>query len=156
MRTKEFIKRVEELGYGVDKSLNSIDIIENETGYIICVISRRQLYSICIGEHLAIETLRSRITKELFKLITEYAKTPIEEREEEKKYYYRHRWAKTKNGNWMYLALRQRPSISYLTLQGSDKDIFEYQVRFTCAEIEAIKEKYNADLSDFEIVEVEE
>lgn len=79
-----------------------------------------------------------------------------DEREEERKYYYRHRWANTKNGNWIYLALRKRPSVSYLTLQGSNEDIFEYQVRFTKKEIEEIKEKYNTDLSDFEMVEVEE
>ena len=92
----------------------------------------------------------------MIKAAVEFAETPLEEREVPKKYYLKHRWAKTKNGNWMYLALRQRPSISYLTLQGSDKDIFEYQVRFTREEIDEIKEEYNTDLSDFEIVEVEE
>ena len=54
------------------------------------------------------------------------------------------------------MALRKRPHISYFTLQGSDEDIFEYQVRFTREEIKEIKEKFDTDLSDFEVIEVEE
>lgn len=92
----------------------------------------------------------------MIKASVKFAETPLDEREEEKKYYYKHRWAKTKNGNWMYMALRKRPNISYLTLQGSSEDVFEYQVRFTKKEIDDIKEKYKTDLSDFELVEVEE
>lgn len=92
----------------------------------------------------------------MIKAAVEFAGTPLEEREVPKKYYLKHRWARTKNGGVMYMALRERPNISHFTLQGSDKDIFEYQVRFTRKEIDEIKEEYNTDLSDFEIVEVEE
>lgn len=91
----------------------------------------------------------------MIKAALEFAETPLEEREEEKKYYCKHRWARTKNGGGMYMSLRKTPNISHLTLQGANKDIFEYQVRFTQKEIDEIKEKYDTNLSDFEIIEVE-
>lgn len=58
----------------------------------------------------------------MIKAAVEFAETPIEDREEEKKFYLRHQWENKK---------------------------------FTLKEIEEIKEKFNTDLADFELVEVE-
>lgn len=73
-----------------------------------------------------------------------------------KKYFYKHNSMKTKGGNPTYLAIRQRPSISYPVLQGSSQDIFEYKVEFTDEEMEVVKKEYGIFLDDFEKVEVGE
>lgn len=151
MKTKEFIKRVKELGFEIIREVNHIDIIFNDL--IVAGTYTAQMHVMSFYCH---EKSLSTNADKLLDLLVEYAKTPLDEREEEKKCFYRHKWAKTKNGNWLYMALRERPNISYLTLQGSNEDVFEYKVRFTLKEIEEIKEKYNTDLSDFEEKEVEE
>lgn len=71
-------------------------------------------------------------------------------RKEEKKFYLRHRWIG--NGWWQYLNL-----LDDGTYFIKDGDLIpRVKNTFTRKEIEEIKEKYNTDLSDFEIVEVEE
>lgn len=92
----------------------------------------------------------------MIKATMKYAETPLEDREEIKKYFYEHNSMKTKGGNPTYLAIRQRPSISYPVLQGSSKDVFEYKVEFTDDEIEIFKKEYGICLDDFEKNEVEE
>lgn len=92
----------------------------------------------------------------MMKATMKYAETPLEDREEIKKYFYEHNSMKTKGGNPTYLAIRQRPSISYPVLQGSSKDVFEYKVEFTDDEIEIFKKEYGICLDDFEKNEVEE
>lgn len=88
--------------------------------------------------------------KELHELLTKYSSTPEDEREEPKqKYTYKHERLKTKGGNWSYLAIRQRPSISYPILQGSDVDIHEYKVEFTDEEIEEYKKEFGINLDHY-------
>ena len=90
----------------------------------------------------------------VIKASIEFAETPPEDREEIKKYFYKHNSMKTKGGNPTYLAIRKKPSISYPVLQGSSEDIFEYKVEFTDEEIEEVKKEYGIFLDDFEKIEV--
>ena len=90
----------------------------------------------------------------MIKASIEFAETPPDDREEIKKYFYKHNSMKTKGGNPTYLAIRQRPSISYPVLQGSSEDIFEYKVEFTDDEIEKAKKEHGIFLDDFEKIEV--
>ncbi|WP_416335064.1 hypothetical protein ACKRLN_01795 [Anaerococcus sp. DFU013_CI05] len=155
MKTKEFIERVKQLGLHVEEDRLFIRLFDYDSDEDLAVIFKYTMYNfntLFLGFRLVNDDFK----KELFDLLVEYASTPIEEREEEKKFYLRHRWAKTKNGNWLYMALRKRPNISYLTLQGSNEDVFEYKVRFTKKEIEDIKFAFDTDLYDFKEVEVEE
>lgn len=92
----------------------------------------------------------------MIKAAIEFAETPPEDREEIKKYFYKHNSMKTKGGNPTYLAIRQRPSISYPVLQGSSEDIFEYKVEFTDEEIEEVKKEHGIFLDDFEKNEVKD
>ena len=92
----------------------------------------------------------------MIKAAVAFAETPLEDREEIKKYFYEHNSMKTKGGNPTYLAIRQRPSISYPVLQGSSKDVFEYKVEFTDDEIEIFRKEYGICLDNFEKNEVEE
>lgn len=91
----------------------------------------------------------------MIKGAVEFAETPIGDREEIKKYFYEHNSMKTKGGNPTYLAIRQRPSISYPVLQGSSEDVFEYKVQFTDEEIKLAVKEHDIFLDDFEMIEVE-
>lgn len=87
---------------------------------------------------------------EVIKAAVELAETPPEEREDEKKYYLRHK-------------LLYGGSVNYLNFDNStkwwklnNKSQNDYtQTQFTQEEIDGIKKGYEVDLKDFEIVEVE-
>lgn len=89
----------------------------------------------------------------LFNLLVEYAKTPVDEREEEKKFYLRCRWIFDYDF-YMYLQKRsyddKKMSFGVVNFSGNDG------LQFTLKEIEEIKERFDTDLKDFEMVEVEE
>ena len=65
------------------------------------------------------------------------------------KHIYQHNFMRTKGGNPAYFALRIRKSIVYPTLQGSDKDIFEYKVEFTKEEMNEAMKEHGIFLNDF-------
>lgn len=118
MKTKEFIKRVEELGFKVNKGITRICIVSE--GLTVATISTERVHYINCFCFVDIEWKNQ---DKLFDLIVEYARTPIEDREEQKKFYLRPWWENN---------------------------------QFTLKEIEEIKEKFETDLKDFELIEVEE
>lgn len=85
----------------------------------------------------------------MIKASIEFAETPPEDREEEKKFYLKHRWIK--GCVIMYLYRNELNGYCYL---GDKKCRPHRQKRFTLKEIEEIKEKFDTDLADFELVEV--
>lgn len=72
------------------------------------------------------------------------------ERENGKKYYLRHRFLEFDNFNYL------NREYGYEELSLNSKTQLGKQTQFTQDEIDEIKEKYNTDLKDFEIIEVEE
>ncbi len=146
MTTKEFIKAVKELGYeaGMDDEWVSI-VYKNKT---LAHVFTKELYrmssyfsNIDCGENAGI----------LFALIFQYACTPIEDRKDkEKEFYLKSKWIK--GCAIMYLYRNELNGYCYL---GENKCRPHKQRRFTLKDIEEIKEKFNTDLSDFEMVEVE-
>lgn len=147
MTTNEFIKAVKELGYeaGMDDEWVSI-VYKNKT---LAHIFTKELYrmssyysGIDCGENAGV----------LFALIFQYAITPIKDRKDkEKEYYLKHKWIK--GHAIMYLYCNELNGYCYL---GENKCRPHKQRRFTLKEIEEIKEKFNTDLEDFEIIEVED
>lgn len=89
----------------------------------------------------------------MVKAAVEFAETPLEDRGEEKKYYLKHRWVVGWIGNEAYLNIFNFDKVSILSSKQEDTSV---KTQFTRKEIEEIKEKYNTDLSDFEMEEVEE
>lgn len=79
MKTKEFIKRVEELGYNVRKVYSQIEIMSQ--GLTVAKVSTKRMYVI---KSFCFVDVEWKNQDKLFDLIIEYAKTPIDEREEEK------------------------------------------------------------------------
>lgn len=75
MKTKEFIKRVEELGYKVH--ITNYAIYSENNGNLLWMIYKKKQYKLEI-----FDLTTEKNAKELFDLCVEYAKTPIEEREE--------------------------------------------------------------------------
>lgn len=89
----------------------------------------------------------------MIKASIELAETPPEDREEEKKFYLRHRYFKCTNGDSRYFQIYESNGNPWLNAMYS---VMGYKKQFTLDEIEEIKEKFDTDLKDFELVEVED
>lgn len=148
MKTKEFIKKVEKLGYHV--SSTSTNIFVDGGGAIFMMVAKGKQYKIEIYD-----ISKKENAKELFELCIKYAGTPIEDRGEEKKY---HLYLKNKNREF-YESI-----YNYLTLH-KDDNTFSLDVgvetaglkcKFTQEKIDWIKERFNTDLEEFEQIPVEE
>ena len=87
----------------------------------------------------------------MIKAAVEFAETPPEDREEEKKFYLRHKWLNLNTHNYLHLDVDDGSCML------DDNEEFSFtKIKLTEKEIEEIKEKFNTDLADFELVEVEE
>ena len=147
MRTKEFIKKVEELGFDAEERGNEVYLYGwGSNG--LAKVSKKYQYTINTFYREFMD-LNEGDKGLLFDLIVEYISTPIEEREEEKKYYLRHKWVSTES----YVNYLIKIKSYVLSNDYQDESV---QTRFSMNEIEEIKEKFNTDLSDFEMIEVEE
>ena len=89
----------------------------------------------------------------MFKASIEFAETSIEDREEEKKFYAKHRYLEIAGGGRGYLTIYNNLGLPLLRYKTSD---INYNQIFTLKDIEEIKEKFDTDLADFELVEVKE
>lgn len=148
MRTKEFTRRVEELGFVCEKG-EEVYFIYNKEGTKYASVCHNVPNQISNMER-EWDFLDKEEQEKLFDLVVEYAKTPIEDREEEKKFYLRHRWLENKEEcnylnfdiNGLYYSLNTKPEVGWA------------KTKFTRREIDEIKEKFNTDLSDFDEEEV--
>ena len=139
MKTSEFIKKINELGYNVKETEHSM-IVRKEYTHL-AVIDKENIYGFKYFYHN---------DKDLFKLCVDYTSTPIEEREEEKKYYLR----KFNKKFYEYEYLNYNKYYNHWSL-GDDIEDAQYKTKFTWNEIEKIKKKYNTELCEFvkEVVE---
>lgn len=149
MRIDELKRIAEENGY------------EFYNGYVRIEISRRIGDSDCKNEivinkyslnelWISIVDCQDNDLK-VIKAAIEFAETPIPDREEEKKFYLKHRWIFNKDF-YMYLQKTSydEKKMSVRSLDFSDGN----DIKFTLKEIEKIKKKFDTDLKDFELVEV--
>ena len=146
MKTKEFIKRVKELGYDIEISEENVFI--KRDGFIIARISRISMYIMRIYT-----CFKVKHTKELFDLCTEYASTPIEEREEEKKFYLQKMKSFYDNEEIIFLNFDTEQNIYFISSKSQYK---MFKTQFTQKEIDKIKEEQHTDLSEFKQIPVEE
>lgn len=155
MKTKEFVKRVKELGFEVEIELGKkgefieFRIGDGEEDFVI--IWPKITFAISTIEYGFVDLKDPLPLEELYKLCFEYASTPVKDREEEKKFYLRHKWIVNSAAGEGYLNWFLHDDIMILssTLQDSSA-----KTQFTLKEIEKIKEKLDTDLNDFELVEV--
>ena len=88
---------------------------------------------------------------ELIKKAIELAETPLNEREDEKRYYIKHRF------------INDYTTKKYINLFATGKAVLSdrredqvFKTKFTKEEIEELKEKFDTDFNDFELIEVED
>ena len=142
MKTNDFIKKVEALGFTTVTTGYAIRVDNQDSNTLIYV--RKDL-------RLEFDTLWNiGITEELFDLAVEYAKTPIDEREEPKKYYLKHKYLRTDHG-FNYLI---RHIIHDSMMLGGAKQSDFYKTKFTYQEMERFPKEFNMD--EWDLIEVTE
>lgn len=149
VKTKEFIQRVKKLGYEVDDKGTGMFLYNGND--IIVFVSKEKQYKLETSNFSAVKN-----PEELFDLCVEYAKTPIDEREEEEKFYLQ----KIKS----FYDVHYDERFAYLNIDKSIEQYNldnkyqrdEYQTQFTQKEIDKIKEEQHTDLSEFKQIPVEE
>lgn len=160
IKTKELIEKVEKLGFNMEFRKNPFSNIKSNRDYDLITISvnNQVLVKIWANCQYAISTISDGHScylygydvDELYKVCFEYANTPSEDREEEKKYYLKHKWMRRGDFNFLYFD-------KDFKIYGLTSIRFkEAKTEYTEKEIEEIKEKFDTDLSDFELVEVED
>lgn len=90
----------------------------------------------------------------MIKAAVEFVETPLEDRVEEKKFYLKHRWL-VQAGDYKTGFLNYDTNNDILFIY-SEHHTHLIKTQFTLEEIFNIREKFNTDLFDFELVEVEE
>lgn len=153
IKTKEFIKKVEELGYLVDDNYYHYWEIKNNKNYLIAVVSKDVLYKISTDSGYW-DDISDEDKNKLLELIVEFASTPVEDREEEEKFLIQHKYLVSKNLLPVNLAWNKLKDVYRSINLKVDNHI--YQAQFTFKEYEEIKKKLNTDLADYELVEVED
>lgn len=148
MKTKEFIKKVEELEFDIEISEENVFI--KYDGFIIVRISRISMYVMRIYTGFKVKH-----AEELFDLCVKYAKTPIEEREEEKKFYLKKIESFYDADYKEELAFLNVFNDKYFVLNNSKQENC-YKTQFTQKEIDKIKEEQHTDLSEFKQIPIEE
>lgn len=143
MKNKEFVKGVKGYGYSI-VDFEVVYAIFSEFGYLIAYVSK---VTQCEFELY----YKKELGRELFSLIVVYSATPIEDRDEEKKFYLRHRWMGGIPVNYLNISLASDDFF----LDDKNEN-FGKKTAFTRKEIEEIKETHNTDLSDFKEVEVKD
>lgn len=154
MKTKEFIKRVEELGYLVNEGHVDWQISRISNGqYLLVAIVNKNNLSRISTDFVGWWDISDEEKSKLLDIIVEYAKTLIEDRKEEKKFYLKHRYFEIAGGGRGFFTIDNESGLPFLKYITSSDN---YNQIFTLNETEEIKEKFDTDLSDFELVEVEE
>lgn len=149
MKINELKRIAEENDYELSRSIGDFKFEKNgDRNYII--INKNVTNRIWIS----VTTYCEDKDFNMIKAAVEFAETPIDEREEEKEFYLKHRWLRCLGGCAL---LHESTKFHTFVLMGGFGEVpKDYKMKFTQKEIDEIKEKYNTDLSDFEMIEVEE
>ena len=145
MKTKEFITKVEALGFHVRDGHDYLEVIDTETQEIVDVLKRKRWVYDC--EHAAFESLHEIKQTELMEIVTEYVTTQVKDREEEKRYWLRLATKIDVYEDRRYLNM-DIPNEKY-TLSENKDDAY-YKASFTESEIAEM------DITGFQKVEVTE
>lgn len=139
MKTKEFIEKVKAMGYKAENEGRVIFVAKNDDCIVLSVPNNHQYVINCNYTNPA--------KPELFLLAVEYAKTPVEERKEEKK-----RYVKICDNPFGYLNIDTETN--EMDVETKEEDIC-IKTKFTDKEIEQLKQRDNIPL-DWDKVKFEE
>ena len=147
MKTKEFIAKVEALGFLVYEGHGYLEVKDTEGKDVVDILkAKRWLYD-C--EHAAFESLHEVKQTELMEFVTEYVTTQVKDREEEKWYLLRLTAPVLTNVEVKYLKLFKE-SGKYTISTKEESLGRSIQTTFTESEIAQM------DITGFEKVEVPE
>lgn len=148
MKTSKVIKELLEMNMQIEKRGRVLYVSHCEDG--IASINLDEKFNIDT-DYVAFRNDLTEYEKErVYVLLTKLAETEPQDREEEKKFYLKHKWLV---GYCNYLNF-YIPNNNYkLNDKSSMKD---FKTQFTQAEIDEIKERFNTNLDDFEQVPVED
>ena len=134
MKTKQFIKEIKPMGFDVKDLENVIVIIDSNEDFIAKVSKVK--FGGLATDYPEFYRLEHNTKLRLLDLLIEYAKTPIEDRKEEEKYYYR---LKGFGDYEYYLNLDLEDDVPSKLISGYFQTKY-YQTQFTDAEFEALPE----------------
>lgn len=148
LTTKEFIKEVQELGLKTSEKSDSILIYDGY--YQAACAYKNELFSINTS-YAAFDNLSEELQEKLYSLIDEYARTPLDEREEQERFFLKFKIETDDDCNFLnYDKNDDEPTLD------NSLETSNFQTRFTQKEIDEIKEKFGLTLSDFEQIPVDE
>ena len=146
MKTKEFIAKVEALGFLVYDGHCYLEVKDTEYKDVVDILKAKRWVYDC--EHAAFESLYEVKQTELMEFVTEYVTTQVKDREEEKRSYLRNVSPLLRGSGRGYLA-KNKDTLEYYALSLKCSEEF-YQTIFTESEINQM------DITGFERVEVTE
>ena len=146
MKKKEFIAKVEALGFLVYDGHCYLEVKDTEGKDVVDILKARRWVYDC--EFDAFESLHEVKQTELMEFVTEYVTTQVKDREEEKRSYLRNVSPLLRGSGRGYLA-KNKDTLQYYALSLKCSEEF-YQTIFTESEINQM------DITGFERVEVTE
>lgn len=150
MKTKEFIRRAKELGFVAGRHLDGNMAIFARDGIIVLIDEYMPYGLIMDTKHL------KYLTKELFDLCVEYARTPIDKREDKERFYLQKIedfYDVNYDEEFAYLNFDVKENTFYLSNKSHSTEL---KTQFTQNEIDKIKGEQHTDLSEFIQIPVEE
>lgn len=148
LTTKEFIKEVQELGLKTSEKSDSILIYDGY--YQAACVYKNELFSINTS-YAAFDNLSEELKEKLYNLIDKYARTPLDEREEQERFFLKFKIKTADNCNFLnYDKNDDEPTLD------NRLETSNFQTRFTQKEINDIRRKFGLTLSDFEQIPVDE
>ena len=146
MKTKEFIAKVEALGFLAHDGHCYLEVEDTEGKDVVDILKAKRWVYDC--EFDAFESLHEVKQAELMEFVTEYVTTQVKDREEEKRSYLRNVSPLLRGSGRGYLA-KNKDTLEYYALSLKCSEEF-YQTIFTESEINQM------DITGFERVEVTE
>lgn len=148
MKTKDFLREVEKLGFKVLRSRKSFLIYYEK--YLVSYVFINERFHTGMTCEFS-EYLSEELKEKLYNLIDEYARTPLDEREKTVKFFLRFKGDKLGINNYLNYSV----TLDWLVIR-EKMDCENFKTRFTQKEIDEIKEKFGVTLDDFEQIPVEE
>lgn len=152
MTYKELERQIQNINiaYGVQLivSHNEQCVTIRDANWYYVTVSNRMPYSLYIS-CIVFENLENNLRRDLLKAVYEFAQTPIDSRNLFPKYYISSTLTPDDDGRFLFKIGGNIDHLAWGERCGGDTE-------FTQKEIDYIKKKFNTDLSDFNIEEVEE
>lgn len=155
MRIDELKRIAEENDYKLEKLNDRKEIILTRRVSVDGFLANFITISLDFDNQIWIKNINcSEKDLKTIKAAVEFAETPPEDREEEKKFYAKHRYL-VQAGDYTTAFLNYATNNDRLYVY-TKAQTYSVKTQFTLKEIEKIKEKFDTDLKDFELVEVED